>query len=140
MNQLESIQSNQKWVTAEYATAARVKQIAKRLNGLGFEFQIVSDGGKLRVLVPADTIHDVVDELSSSKNKTSNSHGMSIKQKRNYRTNVSILLGIVTGSLVGSILSYVLGLPNAFSATVIALSAFFFSAISYSISDALLAK
>lgn len=104
------------WVTAKVVEPNRARRFIRRLDALGYEYQVLHENHQLRILVREQCLNDVLEWFDD----LSNAQAPPVKNLNSVdsRAAVGLLIALPAGMLVGSVFSKLIGIPSPFSLTI----------------------
>ncbi len=120
------------WATAKVTTAQRVKKTINRIDVLGFDYKIVSENHRIRILVRAEQLHEVMEWISETPLLDSNFSAARklMKKPQSSRISKRFLVGLICGAFAGSLIAFWLGLHSLSAGMLSSLFAVFGSLVS----------
>lgn len=103
------------WATVKVIEPFLARRFIRRLDALGFEYQVILENRHLRILVRDKCLNEVMEwfrDLSDSR---------TLKEKANTNkshSTVGLLIALPTGMLVGSVFSKLVGIPSPFAQSI----------------------
>jgi hypothetical protein len=102
------------WVTAKVIEPQRARRFIRRLDALGYEYQVILESRHLKILVRDRCLNEVLEWFGD----LSNSPTLPAKNAIDSQAAVVLLIALPAGMLVGSLFSKLVGIPSPFSQSI----------------------